>query len=104
MQMFVSLTMKVNLSWLWMLLVNYDSNVAKSKHKSFSPTNIATDVNHNILINDSSYDIVHVIDNDGHFLRYIEFPCNGGMSIDRDHNLVVGEETSGKIRIIKYLQ
>lgn len=76
----------------------------KSKLKSFSPINIATDVNHNILINDSSYDIVHVIDSDGHFLRYIEFPCNGGMSIDRDHNLVVGEETSGKIRIIKYLQ
>lgn len=54
------------------LRFKYCKNVStKSKHKSFSPINIATDVNHNILINDSSYDIVHVIDSDGHFLRYI---------------------------------
>lgn len=47
---------------------------------------------------------VHIIDFHGKFIRFIEYPCNGGISVDSDHNLVVGESTTGKIRVIKYLE
>lgn len=47
---------------------------------------------------------MHIIDCDGNFIRYIEYPCSGGISVDADHNLVVGELTTGNIRIIKYLE
>ena len=76
----------------------------KRNYKSFKPTKIATDVNQQILINDVSKDIVHVIDSDGNFLRFIEYSCRGGLSIDREHNLVVGDINNGRLRIIKYLQ
>ncbi|XP_078329499.1 uncharacterized protein LOC111112205 [Crassostrea virginica] len=76
----------------------------KPKYKSFQPYQIATDVNQQILINDDSNDIVHIIDKDGKFLRYIEYPCNGGLSIDSDHNLIAGNLKYGEIRIIRYLQ
>ena len=76
----------------------------KLKNRSFRPSKIATDVNQQILINDASNDIVHVIDRDGIFLRFIAYPCTGGLSIDRDHNLVIGDKINGKIRIIKYLE
>ena len=55
-------------------------------------------------MNESVFKVVHVIDIDGNFLRYIEYPCNGGLSIDRDHNLVEGGMKDRTIRIIKYLK
>nr|XP_022307063.1 uncharacterized protein LOC111113256 isoform X1 [Crassostrea virginica] len=87
------------------LRFKYQGNTSpKPKYKSFQPSNIATDVNQQILINDDPNDIVHVIDKDGNFLRYIEYPCNGGLSIDSEHNLIAGNQKSGEIRIIRYLQ
>ena len=87
------------------LRFKYPGNISpKPNYKSFKPLDIATDVNQQILINDVSNDIVHVIDKDGNFLRYIEYPCNGGLSIDPEHNLIAGNDESGEIRIIRYLQ
>ena len=87
------------------LRFNYQGNLNPKPHyESFQPFQIATDVNQQIIINDVSNDIVHVIDRDGKFLRYIEYPCNGGLSIDPDHNLLAGNHKSGEIRIIRYLQ
>ena len=87
------------------LRFKYPGNISpKPNYKSFEPFKIATDVNQQILINDASNDIVHVIDKDGNFLRYIEYPCTGGLSIDPDHNLIAGNRKSGEIRIIRYLQ
>ena len=79
-------------------------NSQKPNYISFRPSNIATDVNQQILINDAANDIVLVIDKDGNFQRYIECPCNGGLSIDLEHNLLAGNKNSGEIRIIRYLQ
>jgi hypothetical protein len=69
----------------------------------FKPSKITTDVYHHILINDNINDIIHIVNSDGDFIRFIEYACTGGLSIDADHNLVIGDKTSGKIRIIKYL-
>lgn len=66
---------------------------------SFKPLDIVNDGNFNILIGDDLNKIVHIIDCDGTFIRYIEYPCT-----DTDHNLVVGEFSTGEIRIIKYLE
>ena len=87
------------------LQFRYQGNISpKSNYKSFEPSKIATDVNQQILINDASNDIVHIIDKDGNFLRYIEYQCQGGLSIDPEHNLIAGNRKSGEIRIIRYLQ
>ena len=52
-------------------------------------------------INDQYFDIYIY---DGNFLHYIEYPCNGGLCIDPEHNLIAGNKKSGEIRIIRYLQ
>lgn len=87
------------------LRFEYGGNITRQlKTKLFQPLKIANDNKLHILINDKSSDIVHIIDCDGNFIRYIECPCRGGISVDTDQNLVVGELTTGKIRIIKYLE
>lgn len=84
---------------------NYKGNLSpNSIYISFQPCGIVTNVNEEILIIDDVMDSVHVIDRDGNFLRYIEYPSMGGLGIDADNNLVIGEEDTGKIRIIKYLE
>lgn len=74
------------------------------KRTSFKPLDIVNDGNFNILIDDDSNNFIHIINCDGDFICYIEYPCTGGISIDTDHNLVAGELSTGKIRIIKYLE
>ena len=86
------------------LRFKYKGNIfQKSQYKSFKPSKIANDGNWHILVNDISNDIVHVIDSDGNFIRYIEYPCNGGLSVDQNSNLLLSEKDTGKIRIVKYL-
>lgn len=80
---------------------------SRTLHKrinSFETLDIVNNGNLDILISDESNNLVHIIDFDGNFIRYFECPCNGGISVDSDHNLVVGESTTGKIRVIKYLE
>lgn len=79
------------------------SNIPNVKNYTFKPVHIVNDEKYHILINNESNNNVHIIDSDGNFIRYIGYPCNGGISVDTDHNLVVGAVT-GKIRIIKYLE
>lgn len=69
---------------------------AQFKYKMFHPHAIVNNKNHHLLISDEWNNFVHIIDCDGHFIRYIECPCTGGISIDTDHNLVVGELTTGE--------
>ncbi|XP_065923997.1 uncharacterized protein [Magallana gigas] len=83
----------------------YIGNRKTCKEKTyFDPMELVNDGNFNMLIGDDSNKVVHIIDCDGNFIRYIEFPCNGGISIDTDRNLVAGELSTRKIRIIKYLE
>lgn len=87
------------------LRFKYKGNInAKAKNTVFKPVDIVHDEKRHILIKDISKNLVHIIDCDGNFIRYIEYPCTGGISVDTDHNLFVGEDKTGKIRIIKYLK
>ena len=70
----------------------------------FYPLHIATDVNFQILIGDFCKNIIHVIDQNSNFICHIKHSCNGGLSIDADHNLLAGDYSTGEIKKIKYLK
>ncbi|XP_061165667.1 uncharacterized protein LOC133174577 [Saccostrea echinata] len=67
-------------------------------YRDFRPFHIASDVNAQILTFDTLGNLIHIIDGDGNFVRYIEHPCYGGLSIDTDHNLVIGDRHTEKLK------
>lgn len=75
----------------------------QAKNSIFKPLTVVCDKLFQLLISDILNDVVHILDRDGNFIRFIEFPCSGGISVDCDYNLLVGDLT-GKIRKIRYLE
>lgn len=72
----------------------------------FYPCGITTDSHCRILTVDSDDNCIHILDQDGHFLRYInnidiDYPW--GLWVDKKDNLLVGELCSGKVKKIKFI-
>lgn len=89
------------------LRFRYTGHSNKSKEKPFLPRGITTNGQSQILIADDGNLCVHILDQDGHFLRYIDsialdFPH--GMGIDTLDNLFVAEYNTGNVKVIKYLK
>ncbi|XP_062570418.1 uncharacterized protein LOC134232473 [Saccostrea cucullata] len=84
----------------------YTGHTPAPKNQPFSPIGITTDSQSHILTADNNNDCIHIIDQDGQFLHYIDcglsYPC--GLCIDTNDNLFVAQLGNRQVKEIKYLK
>lgn len=73
--------------------------------KQLRPRGITTDSQGNILTVDYENQCLHILDQDGHFLRIIDdLHCAWGLSVDSSDNIFVTDEMDHKVKKIKYFK
>ncbi|XP_062616489.1 uncharacterized protein LOC134278185 [Saccostrea cucullata] len=87
------------------LRFRYTGHTPATKNQLFHPRGITTDSQSHILTADYINDCVHIIDQDGQFLRYIDCGLSypWGLCIDTNDNLFVTKYGKRQVKKIKYL-
>ncbi|XP_062573977.1 uncharacterized protein LOC134235824 [Saccostrea cucullata] len=75
----------------------------------FYPCGICTDILGQVLVCDAFDPSIHLVDQNGQFLRHLlteehGLRCPMALCVDEKHNLYVGEKNSNTITVYKYLQ
>ncbi|XP_056016587.1 uncharacterized protein LOC130053409 [Ostrea edulis] len=88
------------------LRFRYTGHTPVPKNQLFCPRGITTDSQSHILTADGNNDCVHIIDQDGQFLRYIVCGLSEpwGLCKDTTNNLFVAQCINKQVKKIKYQQ
>ncbi|XP_048750839.2 uncharacterized protein LOC125662608 [Ostrea edulis] len=78
-----------------------------SRMDSFNPVHVVTDSMNQIILADYNNDCLHILDQNGQFLRCVDNCGLGephGLSVDSEGRLWVGLLDSGKVKVIQYMK
>jgi hypothetical protein len=84
----------------------YDGTPARRKN-AFYPKHIVTDSMSQIIVADYNNDCLHILDQNGQFLRCVDncgLDYPNGLSVDSEGRLWVGLQDSGEVKVIQYMK
>nr|XP_034307083.1 uncharacterized protein LOC117682789 [Crassostrea gigas] len=85
----------------------YTGHPSVTKNEPFEPRGITTNSQSHILTTDRNNHCIHILDQNGHFLSYIDncdLEAPYGLCMDNNDNLFVCEYIKGNVKKIKYLK
>ena len=89
------------------LRFRYTGHTSPSMNQQFTPFGITTDSQSRILTADCNNHCIHILEENGQFLRYID-KCDlkgpYGLYLDNNENLLVSEFGRSNVKQIKYVE